>query len=89
MQTHRIRRCAEPGCTAWGIRRHCEDHATDAERELRGRLDLAVMAYADTEDAYVAAVRADDPLAVVEALEPYRAASSRLLILEQGLGMVR
>jgi hypothetical protein len=89
MRTHQIHSCARPGCRAWTIRRHCEDHETASERELRTRLDGAVVALADAEEAYVAAVRADDPPEVVANGQAYASASIRLRMLEQRLGMIR
>lgn len=89
MRTHQIHGCARSGCRAWTIRRHCEDHETTGEAQLRTRLDGAVVALADAEEAYVAAVRADDPPVVVAAAQAYSAAAIRLRMLEQRLGMVR
>ena len=89
MLTHRIGPCAEPGCREWSMRRHCETHQTPEETELRSELDTAVVIFADAEEAYVAAVRADDPAEVVATLQTYRRANARLQRVEQGLGMVR
>jgi hypothetical protein len=89
MLTHRLHTCAQAGCSALTIRRHCEAHEDLVERELRRSLDLALVDYVTAEEAYVGAVRADVPADVVETLEPLRAADQRVRVLEAELGMVR
>jgi hypothetical protein len=89
MLSHRLHQCAEDGCTVLTIRRHCERHEDARERELRHALDQALVTYVDAEEAYVAAVKADQPLAVVEALVPFRTADQRVRVIQAELGMVR
>lgn len=89
IRTHQLRRCAAARCPEWTIWRHCDVHLTTQERELRAQLDRAVTGYAVAEEAYVAAVRADAPLAVVEAVRDYRGAEAELRLVELRLGMVR
>lgn len=88
MHTAEIHPCATAGCREWTMYRHCAAHESDCERHLHHDLDRAALRVIRTEEAWLAALADDRPLAVVETEEAYRTAVRRLDTLQNMLGVV-
>lgn len=81
--------CAEPGCRHWTLWAHCKEHETDADRERRETADVAAVEFMLARDHWLAALRADEPTAVVESTRALRTANARRTETEQAAGLVQ
>lgn len=82
-----LHECLEARCRELTLYRRCAAHATDQDRREVAAVDRATVRYVNAQENWAAALRADDPTAVVDTARVMREARQNLDARKRDAGM--